>query len=66
MDCYFCKKNIQEVDHKDTQILRRYLSGLGKIRSKEKTSLCATHQRKVAKAVKVARHIGLLSHISKD
>lgn len=66
MDCYFCKKNIREVDHKETHALRSYLSGLGKIRPKAKTGLCATHQRNVARAVKRARHFGLLSHTAKN
>ena len=61
MECYLCKKNILEIDFKDTYLLRNYISGLGKIRPKTKTGLCSTHQRKIAKAVKRARHLGLLS-----
>jgi len=60
MDCYFCKKNIQEIDFKNTEQLRQFLSGLGKIRPRKKTGVCAKHQRKLAKAVKRARHLGLL------
>ena len=65
MECYFCKKNIKEVDFRDTFLLRRFISGLGKIRKKTKTGLCSTHQRKIATAVKRARHLGLLSATSK-
>jgi len=65
MECYFCKKNIKEVDFRNTVLLRRFISGLGKIRSKTKTGLCATHQRKIATAIKRARHIGLLSAVAK-
>lgn len=61
MDCYFCKKNIQEVDFKETDLLRRFISGMGKIRPRKKTGLCAKHQRKMSKAIKRARHLGLLS-----
>lgn len=59
MDCYFCKKNIQEVDYKDVETLSRFLSHLGKIRAKKRTGNCAKHQRKLTKAIKKARHLGL-------
>ncbi|OHA65978.1 MAG: 30S ribosomal protein S18 [Candidatus Wildermuthbacteria bacterium RIFCSPHIGHO2_02_FULL_49_9] len=61
MECYLCKKNIKDIDFKETFLLRNYISGLGKIRPKRKTGLCSTHQRRIARAVKRARHLGLLS-----
>ncbi|MFZ3100485.1 MAG: 30S ribosomal protein S18, partial [Minisyncoccales bacterium] len=51
MACYFCQKNIQTIDFKDTEILRHFTSGTGKIRPKKKTGACATHQRQIAQAV---------------
>lgn len=65
MPCYFCIKNIKEIDYKETQTLKRFISGLGKIRPKKRTGLCSKHQRQLAKAVKRARHLGLLSATSK-
>lgn len=65
MPCYFCVKNIQEIDFRDTELLKKFISGLGKIRSKKRTGLCSKHQRALAKAVKRARHLGLLSSTSK-
>jgi len=65
MDCYFCQRNIKEIDFKNTDILKNFISGLGKIRSRVKTGLCAKHQRHFAKAVKRARHLGLLSATEK-
>ncbi|MBU0546852.1 30S ribosomal protein S18 [Patescibacteria group bacterium] len=65
MACYFCFKNINEVDYKNTDLLSRFISGLGKIRARTRTGLCAKHQRQLARAVKRARHIGLLSPTSK-
>jgi small subunit ribosomal protein S18 len=65
MDCYFCQRNIKEIDFKDTQILRRFISGSGKIRPKKRTGVCAAHQRKLAQAIKRARFLGLLSATSK-
>ncbi len=60
MTCYFCHQNIQDIDFKKTDLLRRFLSALGKIKSRKKTGTCAYHQRKLAKAIKRARYLGLL------
>jgi small subunit ribosomal protein S18 len=60
MPCYFCQKNIQEIDFKNTELLRRFTSGLAKIRPKKRTGICASHQRRLSKAIKRARFLGLL------
>ncbi|MCD5397110.1 MAG: 30S ribosomal protein S18 [Candidatus Pacebacteria bacterium] len=65
MECYFCKQNIKEIDFQNVEMLKHYISGLGKIRAKKRTGVCAKHQRQVAKAIKRARHLGLLSACSK-
>lgn len=65
MNCHFCQRNIKEVDFKDTDILKRFISAMGKIRPKKKTNLCSTHQRQLSTAVKRARHLGLLSATEK-
>lgn len=65
MDCYFCKQNIKEIDFAETMLLSRFISSLAKIRPREKTGLCAKHQRRVAKAIKRARQMGLLPHTAK-
>jgi len=64
MYCYFCQKNINEIDFKDTAILRRFISGLSKIRARKRTGTCSYHQRKLARAIKRARHLGLLPYIA--
>jgi len=61
MDCYFCKKGIKEINFKNTELLRKFISSLGKIRARKRTGLCAKHQRKLAKTIKRARSLGLLS-----
>jgi small subunit ribosomal protein S18 len=63
MACYFCQRNINEIDFKNTQLLKRYLSALGKIKAKKKTGVCAFHQRKLAQAIKRARFLGLLPYL---
>jgi len=49
------------IDYKDADALRRNLTGLGKIKPRRQTGLCAKHQRELATAVKRARHLALLS-----
>lgn len=58
--CHFCVHNIPEVDYKDIQILRRYISSYGKIVPRRKSGVCTKHQRKLATAIKRARIIALL------
>ena len=65
MDCYFCQRNIKEIDFKNTEVLKKFISGLGKIKPRKKTGLCAKHQRQLSKTIKRARHFGLLSHTEK-
>ena len=40
--------------------MRRFLTDRGKIRSRRKTGTCAKHQRRLAVAVKRARHLALI------
>jgi small subunit ribosomal protein S18 len=46
--------------YKDVELLRRFLSERGKIRPRRQTGLCARDQRRLAVAVKRARHLALL------
>jgi small subunit ribosomal protein S18 len=62
--CYFCKDKVDEVDYKNVNQLRRYISEKGKIRSRRITGTCRRHQRQVALAVKRAREIALLPYVS--
>ncbi|MCB0311248.1 MAG: 30S ribosomal protein S18 [Bdellovibrionales bacterium] len=48
------------VDYKDAAMLSRFVSERGRILSRRLTGLSAYNQRKVAKAIKRAQHLGLL------
>ena len=65
MACFFCQRNIKEIDFRETELLRRFISGLAKIRSKKRTGVCASHQKKLARAIKRARYLGLLPFTTK-
>ena len=58
--CAFCLEKTKVIDYKDVSTLRRFLTDRGKIRSRRKTGTCAKHQRRLAIAIKRARHLALL------
>ena len=58
--CQFCADKTKELDYKNIDLLKRYVTEQGKIRSRRETGACAKHQRMVAKAVKRARHMALI------
>lgn len=58
--CAFCLEKGKPIDYKDISMLRRYVTERGKIRSRRKTGTCAKHQRRLAVAIKRARHLALL------
>ena len=63
-NCYFCKEKVDEVDYKNANQLRRYISEKGKIRSRRITGACRRHQRQLAVAIKRAREMALLPYVS--
>ena len=60
----FCVEHIDYVDYKQADLLRRYLSDRGKIKARRKSGVCARHQRRLAIAIKRARHLALLPFAS--
>lgn len=59
-ECYFTKNNIKHIDYKDVDLLRKYVSDRGKILPRRVTGTTAKYQRKLATAIKRARHMALL------
>jgi small subunit ribosomal protein S18 len=60
--CFFCVEKVQQIDYKDVDGLRRYLSDRGKIEPRRKTGICARHQRRLTVALKRARHLALVPY----
>ena len=52
------------IDYKDTESLRKTMSGNGKILSRKRTGATAMEQRMLSKAVKRARYMALLPYVS--
>jgi small subunit ribosomal protein S18 len=63
--CYFCTNQIDAIDYKDTQLLRKFMSTQAKIVAPKRTGNCSKHQRMVARAIKRARAMALLSYTIK-
>lgn len=59
--CRFCTDKSIIINYKNTGLLKDFVTREGKIRPRRQTGTCAKHQRKVANAVKRARHMALLS-----
>lgn len=55
---------ITSIDYKDVNLLRRFISDRGKIRSRRVTRISAQQQREMARAIKNAREMALLPYVS--
>ena len=53
----------KEIDYKDVKLLSRYISERGKINPSRITGVSQGDQRKLARAIKRARHLGLLPFV---
>lgn len=62
----FFIQNKVEVDYKNADVLRRFLSPEGKILPSRRSGLVASNQRKITKAIKRARSAGLLPFRSSE
>ena len=62
--CAFCRDKATYIDYKDINLLRKYISDRGKIRSRRVTGACTQHQRQIASAVKNSREMALLPYTS--
>ena len=61
--CVFCGKD-NVISYKDTAKLRKYVSERGKILPRRLTGTSLKFQKKVAQAVKRARHLALLPYVT--
>ena len=61
--CVFCGKENNEINYKDVNKLKRYVSERGKILPRRITGNCAKHQRALTVAIKRARHVSLMPYV---
>ncbi len=62
--CQFCADKATEIDYKDVETLKKYITERGKILPKRVTGTCAIHQRAVTTAVKRARTMAILPYVA--
>jgi len=60
--CRFTAEGINEIDYKDLNLLKAYISETGKIVPSRITGTSAKYQRQLALAVKRARFLALLPY----
>ncbi len=60
--CQFCADKTKEIDYKDVETLKKFVTERGKILPKRITGTCAMHQRAVTTAIKRARIVALLPY----
>lgn len=62
--CRFKKNRIKYIDYKDPDFLLQFVNEQGKLLPRRITGTSLKYQRKVAQAVKRARHLGLMPYVA--
>jgi small subunit ribosomal protein S18 len=62
--CHYCVDKVSNIDYKEAEKLRRYITDRGKIVPRRVTGTCAKHQRQLTGAIKRARFLALLPFTS--
>ena len=60
--CRFTAEGVKEIDYKDLEILKGYVTGTGKIVPSRITGTKARYQRQLSSAIKRARYLALLPY----
>ena len=63
--CRFTAENVKEIDYKDLNTLKAYVSETGKIVPSRITGTKARYQRQLATAIKRSRYLALLPYSDK-
>jgi small subunit ribosomal protein S18 len=62
--CPFTLANFESIDYKDIETLSKFITERGKILPRRITGVSAHYQRRLAKAIKMARHVALLPFVA--
>ena len=62
--CRFRKNRIRYIDYKDPEFLKKFLNEQGKILPRRLTGTSLKFQRKIAVAIKRARHLAMLPYVT--
>lgn len=65
--CLFTEQEIEFIDYKEVEVLKKFISPInGKIKPRRITGTSAKYQRKLVKAIKQAREVGLLPFVAEN
>jgi small subunit ribosomal protein S18 len=59
----YTRLNVENIDYKDLNTLRRFMSDRGKVRSRRVTGLSRRHQQQLGLAIRRARELALLPYV---
>lgn len=62
--CPFTAAGIKHIDYKDVNTLTKFITERGKILPRRITGVSAYHQKRLAEAIKRARHMALLPFVA--
>lgn len=62
--CPFTAAGIKDIDYKDIETLRKFITERGKILPRRITGVSSYHQKRLTQAIKRARHIALLPFVT--
>ncbi|MCA1800836.1 MAG: 30S ribosomal protein S18 [Rhodothermaceae bacterium] len=65
-ECKFSKAGVIYIDYKDVKTLQRFTNDQGKILPRRVTGTSARYQRQLTKAIKRARHLGLMPFVAEN
>lgn len=61
--CNFCEEKVNHIDYKNIPLLRKHMSQYGRITPKYYSGVCLKHQKRMSRAIKVAREMALLPYV---
>ncbi len=59
------QQNIENIDYKDVELLKKFLNPHARLMARKRTGISAKHQRELANAVKRARFMALLPFVAR-
>ena len=61
--CKFCANKELVIDYKNVDMMRQYVSEVGRIEAARVTGTCAKHQRRLTTEIKRARKMALIPYV---
>jgi len=61
--CYFCDKHLKHIDYKNARLLHHFMDYFNRIKRREHSGTCLRHQKRLAIAIKQARHVALCGFV---